>query len=89
MSAASAGVQVRCLGLGRYPCTTFDGLRSKAPKRTKCAHCGGRLYTRATVWAPVEWRGDGRYERPAVTFATPETAQAACVGAQVVRHFDA
>lgn len=86
-----SGLSVRCVHDGNpiagYRHTRYDGIKSKAPKRAKCADCGGKLRYTATVWAPVEWRADGRYECPAVTFTSPEAARAACVGEQVDRSF--
>lgn len=67
--------------------TSYAGLASRAPKRQKCAYCGGKLVSEPSVWAAVEWRADGRYERPARTFTSPEAAQDACAGDLVVRRF--
>ena len=85
------GVSIRCPhwstpGSGQYH-TRYDGVQSKAPKRTRCEGCGGTLVRTATVWGAVEWRADGRYECPAVTYTSPEQAQAACTGEQVARSF--
>lgn len=42
---------------GGYPHTSGDG----APKRKRCAYCGGSLYTSAGTWGVFVWTGDGRY----------------------------
>lgn len=96
----AAGVSVRCAlertpGSG-YNHTRYDGTRSKAPKRQKCAGCGGRLSSTPTIYAVVDWRADGRYELPGwkCQFSNPDAAQkmadslhAAIMPGAVVRSF--
>lgn len=88
--SAQHGVTVRCIhNLSYSPCTRYEGTLSKAPKRTRCEYCRGRLVTTPTVWGVVAWRKDARYSRPEVVFTSPEKAQAACPddGLSVVRPF--
>lgn len=40
-----------------HPHTRGDG----APKRKKCAYCGGAVLTYAGTYGVFVWRGDGRY----------------------------
>lgn len=82
------GVSVRCPhNVSQFQCSRFDGLASKAPKRQRCSYCGGQLVRTPTVWGAVEWRKDNRYTRPEVTYPSPDMAQDACSGEQVVRPF--
>jgi hypothetical protein len=49
-----------------------------APKRKKCAYCGGVLYTITGLWGVFTWRGDGRYFHDGAheTFASEVKADA-------------
>jgi len=48
-----------CAAGDGYPHASGDG----APKRKKCAHCGGRLAVQLGCYGVFVWRGDGRYSR--------------------------
>lgn len=85
----SAGIAVQCPHRVAYNCTSYHGRLSKAPKRTKCEACGGQLVRTPTVWGVVPFNGAGFYDRPEMTYPSPELADAACPsdGVSVVRSF--
>lgn len=86
----TTGVSIECPVRVSYRCheSTFHGLRSKAPARKKCACCGSTLSRLPVVWGVVEWRADGRYERPETVFPSPKRAEVYATGPNdVVRRF--
>lgn len=89
--SARVGVSISCPHRDGVGHSTFHdsyfGTVGKAPKRSKCSYCGGRLTRTPTVWGLVDWRADGRYERPDLTFPSPAQAGALRLGEQVVRPF--
>lgn len=62
----------RCPHGKGHPHTAGDG----APKRKKCAYCGGVVITEAGTYGVFAWRGDGRY-RPVDAVKTFTTRRAA------------
>lgn len=68
-----AGVSARC-SHGSSPHTFYEGAASKCP--SKCRYCGAKLHAIPTVWGVVDWRGDGRYTKPAKTYNSPQAAEA-------------
>lgn len=69
-----SGKRHYCTSGSGYPHTSGDG----APKRKKCAYCGGTLATMTGVYGVFVWRGDGRYRiaDAVATFARETRADA-------------
>lgn len=92
LGASGPGIEVLCpnrdnVGPHAMYHTTYRGTKSGRPGRKKCEYCGTALVESEKVWGPVEFRQDGNYTKPEVTYPSPEKAQEAATGEQVVRGF--